>query len=372
MKFKIGADLLYKRLCTLRKAINPKATLPILSNFHFEVEGGVLNIKASSFELQMKTTITLDAPSEDGTMLVMSSLMLNTLKTLCGETIEIMSDEGLGKGCIRSKNGTFDFTYDHTDEFPLMIQLSDDAKTLSIHPDVLSNGVSMALPFACTDEFRPTMCSVNMRMKDMRVTFTATDVHNILRASSNVDALTDAEILLPRWLCNVIPSVVGGASGLVRMSFDDKRVRILTDEYEVVTSLVEGRYPNCDAVIPNYDKKCVVDSAELRSLLARAINFTNSFTTLLKAKFSGGRLTLVGEDYDFGKKSDEYITYKGDTEDLTLGISGKVLYSVLSTLKSKTLFISYTEAHRPIIIEPTEPLNGMTVLSMMMPMKLDD
>ena len=60
MKFTVSSTALASRLTVLGRVINSKNSLPILSNFLFEVIDGRLHLTASDSEVMMKTALELN------------------------------------------------------------------------------------------------------------------------------------------------------------------------------------------------------------------------------------------------------------------------------------------------------------------------
>ena len=64
MEFNVSSAELLKRLMDVSKAIPSKTALPILDNFLFRVNEGILEITASDMELTLRTGIPVDVQEE--------------------------------------------------------------------------------------------------------------------------------------------------------------------------------------------------------------------------------------------------------------------------------------------------------------------
>ena len=70
MRFTLSSTALSSKLIALSRVINSKNSLPILSDFVFEVEGNTLKLTASDSENMIKTSVELNESDEDGSFAI--------------------------------------------------------------------------------------------------------------------------------------------------------------------------------------------------------------------------------------------------------------------------------------------------------------
>ena len=80
MKFIVSSAALLKELQMIGGVINSTNTLPILDNFLFEINGGLLTLSASDLETTFSTRLTVESDST-GMLALPARLLLDTLKT---------------------------------------------------------------------------------------------------------------------------------------------------------------------------------------------------------------------------------------------------------------------------------------------------
>ena len=80
MKFIVNSSELLKELQKLSGVLSSGNTLPILDNFLFEFEEGMMNIVAPDLETTMSTNLNVDT-TDNGKITYPAKLLLDTLKT---------------------------------------------------------------------------------------------------------------------------------------------------------------------------------------------------------------------------------------------------------------------------------------------------
>jgi DNA polymerase-3 subunit beta len=86
MKFIVSSSALLKQLQAISGALSSNTVLPILENFLFEINSGVLTISATDLQTTMNTTLAVEA-KENGKIAVPSKILLDTLKTLADQPV---------------------------------------------------------------------------------------------------------------------------------------------------------------------------------------------------------------------------------------------------------------------------------------------
>ena len=111
--------------------------------------------------------------------------------------------------------------------------------------------------------------------------------------------------------------------------------------------LVDGKYPNYEAVIPKENpNKLMVDRASFLNTVRRASIFSNKTTHQIRLKMAGTELNISAEDVDFYNKADERLScdYQGD--DMQIGFNSRFLSEMLSNLDSNTILIEMSLPNR--------------------------
>ena len=157
MKFTLSSTALSSKLVALSKVINSKNSLPILSDFVFEVENNTLHLTASDSENMMKTSVELTESDSNGKFAIGNHDLLEAVRGFSEQpiTFEVNQQENIAK--ISYQNGHFSLPVENADEFPQAQEISGNATTIIIASNVLSDNINHSIFATAQDELRPAM-----------------------------------------------------------------------------------------------------------------------------------------------------------------------------------------------------------------------
>jgi DNA polymerase-3 subunit beta len=136
--------------------------------------------------------------------------------------------------------------------------------------------------------------------------------------------------------------------------------------------LIDGKYPNYEAVIPKENPNVLtIDRLSLLQSIKRVSIFSNKTTHQVRLKISGSELNISAEDLDFANEANERLTCQYNGEDMEIGFNARFLAEMLGNLESDEVNIQMSAPNRAGIIVPTEPTEGEEILMLVMPVMLN-
>ncbi|MBP5170649.1 MAG: DNA polymerase III subunit beta, partial [Bacteroidales bacterium] len=256
MKFIASSSALSSRLQAISKVMNPKNALPVLDNFLFDIQDNRLTITASDAETTMVTVMDLIEADKSGVFAISAKNMLDAFKEISEQPVTIDVNEQNMAVRIDYQNGSFNFVALAGDEYPTMKPMDRPTGNLTISPAALLKGISSTIFASADDELRPVMNGVVLDITGQDLTFVASDAHKLVRLTNtafhgeNMDAEAHSMLILRKKPLNVLKSILGREDGEVNIVFDENRVVIRLGDYTISSLLIEGRFPNYKAVIP--------------------------------------------------------------------------------------------------------------------------
>ena len=158
MKFTVTSNDLLLQLQAVAKVINQKsvAAVPVLENILFELQGNILTLTAADQSNRLTCALEVNNLGEDGSFAVRSNIILDAIKELSDQPIEIDVDSEGGKATITYSNGHYSFLSTSADIYPQGIEL-DEARTIVMPAQSLLKGLERTLYAASDDDTRPIM-----------------------------------------------------------------------------------------------------------------------------------------------------------------------------------------------------------------------
>jgi DNA polymerase III subunit beta len=372
MKFIVSSSYLLKQLQVLGSVINSSNTLPILDNFLFELKKNELLVSASDLETTMSASLTIDSSSE-GSIAVPAKLLLEILKTFPEQPLTFTAEDNSTIE-ISSQSGKYALAYAPGEEFPKAVNLEEPSKTI-VPAEVLSTAVNKTIFAAGNDDLRPVMSGVFFQFSTEGLIFVATDAHKLVKyARTDVQASQAADFIMPRKPLNILKGILASSNEDVTIEYNDSNATFSFDNYILTCRLIDGKYPNYEAVIPKENpNKLIIDRTQFLSSVRRVAIFSNKTTHQIKLKIAGAELNISAEDVDYSNKAEERLTcdYQGD--DMQIGFNSRFLLEMLGNLQSDHIMLEMSLPNRAGILTPADGLDeGESVTMLVMPVMLNN
>ena len=353
MKFIVNSSTLLKELQKLNGVISTSNTLPILDNFLFEIEDGKIKIIASDLETTMISEITTES-SSNGQITIPSKILIDTLKTFSNQPLTFLVDEDTKGIEISSENGNYKLAGQDAKEFPKVPELSSSSSFL-IPSTVLLNAVNKTLFASGNDELRPVMSGVFCELSEESITFVATDAHKLVKHTrSKISSNSNSSFILPKKPLSLLKNNIDNDSE-INVEFNETNVRFLLDNITLICRLIDGKYPNYDAVIPKDNpNKLVINKDELLNSIKRVSIYASKTTHQIRLKIAGSQLQITSEDLDFANKAEERLTCSYEGEDIEIGFNSRFVIDMLNNIGSDQICLEMSAPNRAGIILPLD------------------
>lgn len=374
MKFILSSLRFLKAVQALSGVISSNNTLPILDDFLFNLSENELKITASDLETTMIVTIKPDMMEGSGEVTVPARILIDILKNFPDIPVSFSIDEKTLAIEITTGEGRYKMVGHKSEEFPQIPALKDGMKW-EISADVLACGFEKTVFATGNDEIRPIMTGVLMEMTDNCLNFVATDAHKLVRYR-RVDVKSDnvASFIVPKKPINQLKNILTGrADETVYVEFNKTNASFLFGEYQLICRLIEGRYPNYEAVIPTSNpNKLIVDRQLLLSAIRRVAIFSSKATHQIRFKITGQELTLTAEDLDYYNEAKERLTCNFTGEDMEIGFNSRFFQEMLGNLVQTEIQLEMSAPNRAGIITPVDNQNANEdILMLLMPVMLN-
>jgi DNA polymerase-3 subunit beta len=372
MKFIVSSSLLLKQLQVLSGVINSNNTLPILDNFLFELDNNELTVTASDLETTMSAVLEIDSEST-GSIAVPARLLLETLKTFAEQPLTFTVEDN-NTIEISSNSGKYALAYANGSEFPKANSLEDASKN-TVPADVLATAISKTIFAAGNDDLRPVMSGVFFQFSTEGLIFVATDAHKLVKYSrTDIKANHSAEFIMPKKPLNILKNIVAVSDSDVTIEYNESNAVFSFDNYNLTCRLIDGKYPNYEAVIPKENpNKLLVNRNLFLNSVRRVSIFSSKTTHQIRLKLAGTELNISAEDIDYSNKANERLTcdYQGD--DLEIGFNSRFLSEMLTNLTSDEISLEMSLPNRAGVLTPVDGLDeGETVTMLVMPVMLNN
>jgi DNA polymerase III subunit beta len=373
MKFIVSSTLLLKNLQAIIGVINASNTLPILDDFLFELNDNALTITSSDLETTMSVTIDIENAGEPGSIAIPAKILSDTLKTFADIPVSFSINEESLMIELSAGEGKYRLSGHRSDEYPRTPSL-EDTISIELSSSVLANAINKTIFATGNDELRLVLSGVFCELSPDDVTFVATDAHKLVRYK-RMDTRSDNSVsfILPKKPLNLLKNILGSQDIPVKVEYNRTNAFFSFQKINLICRLIDGKYPNYDAVIPTDNpNKLTIDRQLLLNSIKRVSIFANQSTHQIRFKLSGKELVLSAEDLDFSNEAKERLTCSYEGDDLEIGFNSKFLLEMLNNTDTDEVRLEMSAPNRAGILLPVNNENkDEDILMLVMPVMLN-
>lgn len=378
MKISFNVDELLPIISQCTSVVNSKSTLPILSNLLFETKndnyGGIsLLITACDSETWLTMKASLIDGDENMRFCVNANDIYKALVNLKGENVLMSINENNYVVSCEYSNGHFQLPYESADGFPKTTVVTGDVTKMDLDAKHFLSALNQTGFAVANDELRLVMNGVHFDFFDDGMVAVASDGCRLAKlkdmtircASENgVNGFT-----LPKKPYNVITNILANTIGNVQLSFDNRVATFGNDCFLLTTRLIEGRFPNYEAVIPKDNNICInVNRNEFVSALKRVLPMSNNTSELVSLKFTPQMLNIGAVDFDFSKSANESLSCDYNGSEMVVGFKGSMLLSILQNIDCDGVSMRFQSPQRAALFIPSSQGENTIYTSLLMPM----
>ena len=374
MEFKVSSSALYSRLTAASKVMGSKNSMPILDSILFDVKDGNITITASDSEKYYITSVPTIEQDGEARFCIPAKTIIDSIKELAEQPLSISLNTDTMKVTGTHNNGSFSVMALDAAPYPMPKSVSDGATRLTMPSEVLLNGINRCLFATANDEIRLVMNGVYVDITPNYIIFAGTDGRKLVRNTNHtVKSGLTAGFILPKKVCAILKTVLNKDEEEIEILFDADKATIKSVDMTMHFRLIEGRYPNYNAVIPQSNPyKASVDRLALASALKRVAVFCNQSSGLVKVELSNNSLKLTGQDNEYATSAEEYLVCEYNENPISIGFSCQFLLEIANIMESETVTLEVADPSRPGIIRPADEDAEDEVLMLLMPMRVED
>lgn len=363
MKLKIKKEVMLEGLQKVQSIVNPRTTLPILSNVLYRAENDRLWLSATDLEVSVRASVEAEVIEEGGTTLH-ARRAFSIFRELASGEIEFETDDK-DHATIKSGSSFFKMVGISEDDFPPLPKF-DTGRAYTMEQNALKLMLQKTSYAASNDETRQVLNGALFAFRDDKLTVVATDGRRMALVEQEVEFPKDAEvdIIIPSKTIGELIRTLGDA-GTIKILLTEKQVAFEFGTMLIVSRLIEGNYPNFRQVIPaQSEQRIPVERESLLAAVRRASLMTTDQSRSVRLTFGKNRLEVVTETPDVGEAR-ETLPVKYAGPDISVAFNPEFLMDPLRTLDSDEIYMEITDDLSPGVIKTDVPF-----LYVLMPMRV--
>ncbi len=351
------------------RIVKYNSTLPILNNLLIATDKGRLRISSTDLEIGFSSLISSKIEKE-GSITVPAQLLSQFVNNLPNKQITLeKKDLKLNLNCDNIKASINGLS---SDDFPIIPKLKNSS-VLNINSKILKNVLSSVINSTALSDSRPEISSIYIKVEPDQIKFIATDsfrlahktlfLSEVLKEKVKIDVSKLQNIILPLRTANEIIRILGDKDSNVEITIDQNQIKFEFDDMYLVSRLVEGSYPDYEAIIPkSFETKCYVSKNDLEEVVKLAGCFSSRLNDIiLKTNSNKSYLEVFSNHAEFGNH-EARINSEVKGKDVSVVFNWRYVLDGLKNINEDDLIFEFNGDQKPAMIKPIKETDFFYIL----------
>jgi DNA polymerase III subunit beta len=345
----IPRDALLKPLQAVSGIVERRHTLPILANVLVEQKNGRLFMTATDLEMQITAHSELEG-KQDQSVTVAARKLQDLLRALPDDAT-VSVDTSASKMTVRANRSRFNLQTLPANDYPRISLGQEQQQTIKL-PQRDFRGLLKLAEFAMAQQdIRYYLNGMLLVVDKGSLQTVATDGHRLSYASLAVPGnYTRQEVILPRKTVLEVGKLLEESDDELTIDLLANQVRFRFANIELVSKVVDGKFPDYNRVIPTgHSKQIDISRTELLQALQRAAILSNEKFRGVRIVLGADQLKIICTNSEQEEAEEELeIGYKGEALDIGFNIT--YLLDVLHNLATDRVLLAFGDANSSALI----------------------
>jgi DNA polymerase-3 subunit beta len=371
MEIKIGREELYKSVSRVQSIIERRSNMPILSTVLLTARASEVNVSATDLELGFQQIVSADVIQE-GSLSISGRKLFEILKESKASTFHIKEKDD-NWVYISDDIARFNMACLPADEYPVFAE-PEGVSLVETDGETISEMINKTIYSVTREDAGFKLSGVLMQKIErdgkMFLRMVATDGHRLSLIDKPVAGLESLElgdgIMIPKKGMSEL-NKMASEGGLLRIGFKDKNCVAKRENVLLIIRLLETRFPDYHAVIPEKREYVLhIDRVLILNAMRKMLILSNERYKAVKIVLEDNNMELVSTNPDLGEAQENIkIEYLG--ERLEAGFNPQYFLETLQSMESEIIHMAFIDNSKPCILTG-EADEGF--LGLLMPMRL--
>ena len=363
-------DTLLKPLQIVSGIVERRHTLPILANLLLRKQNEKIAFVSTDIEIQITTYADFGVGEDDSSTTVGARKLLDILRALPEGPVSLNLKDS--RMVVQSGKSRFTLQTLAANEFPTMQESAENLTKFSV-PQKLFKQLIAQVHFAMAQQdIRYYLNGMLFVLEGKSLIAVATDGHRLAFGQLQLEEAIAGdkekiEVIVPRKTILECQHLLEDSDEVLNVQISTNQIKFSFGSVELLSKLVEGKFPDYQRVIPKGHKNSLVVKRDvLQSALQRAAILTTDKFKGIRCSLKNDCLTIQSTNAEQEEAQEDIETsYSGDEIDIGFNVS--YLLDVLANLKNDEVQISLGDSNSSALI--TLP-NNDNFKYVVMPMRI--
>jgi len=363
-------DVLLKPLQVVSGIVERRHTLPILANLLLKKNKDKISFISTDIDIQITTTTDFGIGEDDLSTTVGARKLLDILRAMPEGPVSLNVKDN--RMVVQSGKSRFSLQTLAANEFPIMQENLQDVRSISMSQKEFKQLVSQVYFAMAQQDIRYYLNGMLFVLEGSKLIAVETDGHRLAYGQINLDKPISGdtgklEVIVPRKTILECQHLLEDSEENLDIQISPSQIKFTFGSIELLSKLVEGKFPDYQRVIPKGHKNIVVVKREgFQSTLQRAAILTTDKFKGIRCSLKDNLLIVQSTNAEQEEAQEEIETvYAGD--EIDIGFNVTYLLDVLSNVKNDEIQLSLGDSNSSALITIPDNENFKYVV---MPMRI--
>ncbi|WP_240125638.1 DNA polymerase III subunit beta [Thermomonas alba] len=349
MQFSLQREVLLKPLAQVANVVERRHTLPVLANLLLRIQHGQLSMTGTDLEVEMVARTPVEDAVE-GEMTLPARKFFEIVRSLPDGSRVTVSQSG-DKVSVQAGRSRFSLSSLPAHDFPALDEV-DAIERVAVSEAALKELLERTAFAMAQQDVRHYLNGLLFDLREHVLRCVATDGHRLALCETALETGHSGkrQLIVPRKGVLELQRLLEGGDRQLALEVGKGHLRIKRDDVTFTSKLIEGKFPDYEAVIPiGADREVKVDREALRAALQRAAILSNE-------KYRGVRLEVfpnllkVSAHNPEQEEAQEEVEAETTVNGLAIGFNVTYLLDALTALRDEMVVLQMRDANSSALV----------------------
>src|SRR5690606_3556996 len=349
MRFSLQREVLLKPLAQVVNVVERRQTLPVLANLLTQVSDGQLSLTGTDLEVEMVSRSSVDE-AQDGEATIPARKLFDIVRALPDGSKVTISQSG-DKITVQAGRSRFTLASLPANDFPSIDEV-EATERVSVPEAALKELIERTAFAMAQQDVRYYLNGLLFDLADRRLRCVATDGHRLALCETTLEAGVQGkrQLIVPRKGVQELQRLLEGGDRELVLELGRNHLRVKRDDVTFTSKLIDGRFPDYEAVIPiGAEKEVRVDREALRAALQRAAILSNEKYRGVRIEVSPNLLRISAHNPE-QEEAQEEVEAETRVDGLAIGFNVNYLLDALTALRDEHVVLQLRDANSSALI----------------------
>lgn len=366
MRFTLQREAFLKPLAQVVNVVERRQTLPVLANFLVQVQDGQLSLTGTDLEVEMVSRIAVE-DAQDGETTIPARKLFEIIRALPDGSRITVSQTG-DKITVQAGRSRFTLATLPSNDFPSVDEV-EATERVTIGEATLKELIERTAFAMAQQDVRYYLNGLLFDLRGDVLRTVATDGHRLALCETELAKPSGSkrQIIVPRKGVTELQRLLESGEREIELEVGRSHVRVKRDDVTFTSKLIDGRFPDYEAVIPiGADREVKVDREALRASLQRAAILSNEKYRGIRVEVSPGNLKISAHNPE-QEEAQEEIEAETTVSDLAIGFNVNYVLDALSALRDEFVVVQLRDSNSSALVRESSSEKSRHVV---MPLRL--